>query len=144
MNIKVLEKLIYSVGFYKEKSKNIINACNDIVKRFNGQVPTTFVDLTSLAGVGRKTANVILIVGFDVPAIPVDTHVFRVSNRLGLTNAKTPIECEKQLMKLFPPITYAKLHHLLVLFGRYYCKASTKNCDVNYLIKLVENKNKGN
>ena len=135
-----LEKLIYSVGFYKQKSKNIISACNDIVTRFNGQVPNNFKELTSLAGVGRKTANVMLIVGFNTPAIPVDTHVFRVSNRLGLTNAKTPIECEQQLSKLYSPQYYAKLHHLLVLFGRYYCRASDKQCNLDYLIDLVNTK----
>lgn len=137
-----LEKLIFSTGFYHNKAKNIIAASKAILERHNGLVPSTFNELVALPGVGRKTANVILIVGFNTPAIPVDTHVFRVSNRLGLTKAKTPLECEKQLEKLFDKQYYAKLHHLLILFGRYYCTAHNKSCNLNYLINLYDNKTK--
>lgn len=140
MQPEELEKLIYSTGFYKNKAKNIIEMSKVLLKEHNGLVPSTFEELVKLPGVGRKTANVVLVVGFNKPAIPVDTHVFRVSNRLGLTKAKTPLECEKQLEKLFEPKYYGKLHHLLILFGRYYCTARNKSCNADYLQKLVDNK----
>ena len=89
-----LEVLIRSCGFYRNKSKNIISACQEIVERFSGEVPRSLEELTSLKGVGRKTANVMLSTIFDSAAIAVDTHVFRVANRLGLTNAKTPKQSE--------------------------------------------------
>ena len=120
---KELEKLIYSCGFYSQKAKAIISCSRDIVNRFGGEVPSNFEDLTSLAGVGRKTANVVMSVGFALPAIAVDTHVFRVSKRLELTSAKNVLSCEKDLMKLFDKKDWAKLHYQMVLYGRYYCKA---------------------
>ena len=127
-NREELEQDIFSCGFYRNKSKNIISACQDIITKFNGQVPDNFEDLISLSGVGRKTANVVLAVGFNQDAIAVDTHVFRVSNRLGLAKAKTPFECEKQLMNSVPKSRWSHIHHLLVLFGRYHCKAIKPNC----------------
>lgn len=120
---KDIEKLIYSCGFYTVKSKAIISASNDIVNKFNGEVPNEFDKLTSLRGVGRKTANVVMSVAFSKPAIAVDTHVFRVSKRLELTNAKNVLECEKDLMELFDKKDWSKLHYQMVLYGRYYCKA---------------------
>ena len=141
-----LEKIIHPCGFYKNKAKNIIECCKKLEADFNGQVPSTFDELITLPGVGRKTANVMLAVAFNVPAIPVDTHVFRVSNRIGLTNAKTELECEKQLMKLFKTKrdSWNKLHHLILLFGRYNCKAikpSCKGCILqNYCKNYLKNK----
>lgn len=124
-----LEKMIYSCGFYKNKSKNIINACKDIKERFNGEVPRDFDDLVSLSGVGRKTANVILSVAFDEDAIAVDTHVFRLSHRLGLSSANTPTKVEMDLRKKFDKHLWKKLHYQLVLFGRYKCKARNPICE---------------
>lgn len=128
VNLEKLEEYIHPCGFYKNKAKNIQAMSRAIIEKYNGQVPKTFEQLTSLPGVGRKTANVMLIVAFNVPAIPVDTHVFRVSNRIGLTNAKNELECETQLMKLYDKKDWGKLHHLILLFGRYYCKAQNPSC----------------
>ena len=127
-NILDLEKAIFSCGFYHNKAKNIKSACNDIIDRFNGQVPDNFEDLISLNGVGRKTANVVLAVGFHKDTIAVDTHVFRVSNRLGLAKANNALKCEMQLQKIVPKEQWSRFHHLLVLFGRYHCKAIKPNC----------------
>ncbi len=131
MDLATLERLIHPCGFYHNKAVNIINCSKMIVEKFNGQVPTNFDDLVSLPGVGRKTANVMLIVAFNTPAIPVDTHIFRVSNRLGLTNAKNETECEEQLVKLFADQKelWGKIHHLILLYGRYNCKAINPMCD---------------
>lgn len=131
MDLATLESLIHPCGFYHNKAVNIINCSKMIVEKFNGQVPTNFDDLVSLPGVGRKTANVMLIVAFNTPAIPVDTHIFRVSNRLGLTNAKNETECEEQLVKLFADKKelWGKIHHLILLYGRYNCKAINPMCD---------------
>lgn len=131
MDLATLERLIHPCGFYHNKAANIINCSKMIVEKFNGQVPTNFDDLVSLPGVGRKTANVMLIVAFNTPAIPVDTHIFRVSNRLGLTNAKNETECEEQLVKLFADKKelWDKIHHLILLYGRYNCKAINPMCD---------------
>ena len=124
-----VESLIYSCGFYKNKAKNLIEMSNDLVKKFNGEVPNNYDDLISLRGVGRKTANVVLNVGFKISAIAVDTHVFRVSNRLGLVSAKTPLECEKWLMKKIDKDKWGQFHHYLVLYGRYYCHSQKPKCE---------------
>ncbi len=123
-----LEKDIYSCGFYKNKAKNLISMASDLINRFDGQVPENYEDLISLAGVGRKTANVVMFVGFKKPAIAVDTHVFRVSNRLGIVNAKTPLECELALQNKVDKEKWGNFHHLLVLFGRYICKSRNPYC----------------
>lgn len=124
-----LEEAIKSCGFYHNKAKNIMLCSQNLIEKFNGKVPDNFQDLVSLAGVGRKTANVVLSVAFDVPALAVDTHVFRVSNRIGLVKAKNPFECEKGLQEVYPPEDWSKMHHSLVLFGRYYCKAISPRCE---------------
>lgn len=130
-------KIIHSLGFYNSKSKNIINLAKDLCERFNGQVPSNFDDLVSLSGVGRKTANVVLSVAYNKQAIAVDTHVFRVSNRLGI-KSKSPLECEKKLQKLFNKEDWSQLHYLLVLFGRYRCKAINPQCEVCKLQSICE------
>ncbi|MBQ8749173.1 MAG: endonuclease III [Clostridia bacterium] len=124
-----IERIIHSCGFYRNKAKSIIECSKDIIAKHNGEVPNTLEELVELRGVGRKTANVVLSTIFNVPAIAVDTHVFRVSNRLGLANAKTPEECEKQLMENLPKELWSKMHQLLVLFGRYNCKSKNPSCE---------------
>ncbi len=123
-----LEEKIHSCGFYHNKAKSIIEASRAIVERFGGEVPSNFEDLISLAGVGRKTANVIISEGFKGDAFAVDTHVLRISNRLGLAKTYNPDKCEEKLKKLFPQNQWSKLHYQMVLFGRYHCKAIKPNC----------------
>lgn len=124
-----LEEMIKSCGFYHNKAKNIISAAKDICEKFGGEVPSSREELMTLAGVGRKTANVVYALAFGGDAIAVDTHVFRVSNRLGIVNAKTPEECEKALMEIFPKSKWTRLHYQFVLFGRYKCKAINPECE---------------
>lgn len=137
---KKLEKEIYSCGFYHNKAKNIIAMSKDILVRFGGIVPSEFDDLISLAGVGRKTANVIMAVGFNKDAIAVDTHVFRVSNRLGIVKADNPYKCELALQKVVDKEKWSRFHHLLVLFGRYYCKAISPKCKDCVLVDICKMK----
>ena len=122
-NLQELEDIIKSCNYYKTKAKNLIKCAGSIEEKFEGKVPDNLQDLMSLAGVGRKTANVVYSAGFNGHAIAVDTHVLRVSNRLGLANSKNPLEVEKSLQKLFDESVWSELHHMLVLFGRYYCTA---------------------
>lgn len=123
-----LEKAIYSCGFYRNKAKNIIAASKAIVEN-GGKVPDTFDGLLALPGVGRKTANVVFDVGFGGDGIPVDTHVFRTSNRLGIAPGKTPREVEDNLLKIIPEGNRNRVHHLLIFLGRYRCKAISPGCD---------------
>lgn len=129
LTIEELEKYIKSCNYYHNKAKNIITASRQIVEKFGGKVPTSHEDLVSLAGVGNKTANVVQAVAFGHQALPVDTHILRVSNRLGFADTKNPNICEKKLKELFVDCDYGKLHHLLLLFGRYYCTARNPKCD---------------
>ena len=129
-DIEDIERIIKSIGLYKNKSKNIIEASKMIVSRFNSKVPSNMKDLVSLPGVGRKTANVILNNCFDYPAFAVDTHVSRVSKRLGIANKNDDvIQIEEKLMKYFPRDSWGKLHHQFIFFGRYKCKAIKPECD---------------
>ena len=123
-----LEKYIFSCGLYKSKAAHILSATKDIVERFGGQVPESFADLKSLAGVGQKTANVVSAVWFDKDAIAVDTHVFRVSNRLGLADANTPLKTEEQLKKVIPQKDWSKAHHWLIYHGRRVCHSQKPDC----------------
>ena len=124
-----LGEKIKSCGFYKNKSKNILGASRRILLDFRGEVPNNMEDLISLPGVGRKTANVVLSNAFGVPAIAVDTHVFRVSNRLGIAKADTPEEVEKQLMKNIPKDMWSDAHHFIIWHGRKVCKARKPECE---------------
>lgn len=124
-----LEKYIFSCGLYKSKAAHILSATKDIVERFGGQVPESFSDLKSLAGVGQKTANVVSAVWFDKDAIAVDTHVFRVSNRLGLADANTPLKTEEQLKKVIPQKDWSKAHHWLIYHGRRVCHSQKPDCE---------------
>jgi endonuclease-3 len=123
-----LEQIIKSCGFYKTKAKNVLATCRIIAEKYGGEVPRTMEELTMLPGVGRKTANVVLSNAFNVPAIAVDTHVFRVSNRLGLADAKDVLETEKQLMSAIPKDKWFKAHHWLIWHGRRVCDARKPEC----------------
>lgn len=121
--------VISSVSYPNSKCQYLVGMARMVVDEFGGHLPGNLADLIRMPGVGRKTANVILIENFKVPAMPVDTHVFRVANRLGLThNAKTPEQTEKILVKNFPRVVLSKAHHWLVLFGRYTCTATSPRC----------------
>lgn len=120
---------IHSCGFYKNKSKNILGATREILTKHEGKVPDNMEALIELPGVGRKTANVVLSNAFGVPAIAVDTHVFRVSNRLGLAKGKTPEEVEKNLMKNIPKNMWSDAHHYIIWHGRKVCNARKPNCE---------------
>lgn len=125
----VIYEYIKSISYPNNKAKNLLNMAKKLVNDFNGQVPEDRYDLESIPGVGRKTANVMLIVAFNKPAMPVDTHVFRVSNRIGLTiNSKTPLETEKILIKYIPQNLLSDAHHWLILHGRYVCLARKPKC----------------
>lgn len=126
MDIETLEKYIFSCGFYHNKAKAIKSLSMDILKR--GGMPTTRDELMQLQGVGRKTANVVYAVAYHGHAIAVDTHVFRVANRIGLVNAKTPEQTEEGLMNAFDEDLWSHLHHLLIFQGRYVCHSQRPNC----------------
>lgn len=138
MNQSLLESKIYSCGFYRNKAKNIISASKDIVEKHKGVLPSTYEKLIKLDGVGRKTASVILSVAFDIPAIAVDTHVFRLSKRLGLADEKTPDKTQDALEKVFPKKHWTKGHYALVLHGRYICKSQNPNCSMCGLSDLCK------
>ncbi len=133
-----LEKYIFSCGLYKTKAEHILSASKDIVEKFGGQVPNNLNDLRTLAGVGRKTANVVYSVAFNGNAIAVDTHVFRVSNRIGLAEADNVLKTEKQLMENIDEKDWARAHHYIIYLGRSFCKASKpdcENCPINDLCR---------
>lgn len=130
---------IKSISYPNSKSKNLLGMAKELVARFGGVVPDDVDMLQTLPGVGRKTANVVVAVAFNKPAMPVDTHVFRVSARLGLThNAKTPLETEKQLVAHIPENILAKAHHWLLLHGRYVCTARDPKCSECGLSSLCD------
>ena len=123
-----LEKLIYSCGFYRSKAAHIISCARDIVERFGGEVPEDFESLLSLAGVGRKTANVVGGVAFGKQTMAVDTHVLRLANRIGFISSNKPEEVERRLVEIFPQERLTQAHHLLILHGRYVCTARRPDC----------------
>ncbi len=129
-----LERYIYSCGFYHNKAQHILAASRDILEKFGGEVPSTLEELQTLAGVGRKTANVVYAFAFGGDAIAVDTHVFRVSNRLELAVGKTPEKVEEGLMKVIPKSDWSKAHHWLIYHGRKVCHSQRPDC-VNCTLK---------
>ena len=129
MSIDEMEKSIKSIGLYKNKAKNLLAMSKILIEEYESQVPSTIEELIKLPGVGRKTANVVVSNAFGVPAIAVDTHVFRVSNRLGLADAKDVATTEKQLMQVIDKDDWSKLHHCLIFHGRRVCKARKPMCD---------------
>lgn len=144
MDIKLLEDLIHPCGFYKTKAKNIIECSKRIVNVYGGQVPNNMEDLITLAGVGRKSANVVMLEAFNNPVgIAVDTHAKRISNRLGLSNEDTPEKIEQDLLNSIPKKYYKDVNHLLVWHGRNCCTARNPKCDsckikefCNYIHKI--------
>ncbi len=136
MSQEELESLIYSTGFYKNKSKNILEMTKVLLLRYGGEVPDTIEALTGLPGVGRKTANVVLSVAFSKPGLPVDTHVGRLSLRLGLTREKDPVKVERDLMSWVPPDRAGGLSLRLILHGRSVCLARKPRCGLCILADL--------
>jgi len=137
-DISEIEHMIKTCGFYKTKAKNIKEACRIITEKHNGKVPDNLKELTSLPGVGRKTANVVLSNAFGADAIAVDTHVFRVSNRLGLAEAKDVRGTEEQLMENIPKEKWSRAHHWLIHHGRRICKARKPMCSECPLSELCK------
>ena len=135
-DLKELEQDIRSTGFYHNKAKNIIACCQDLVEKFGGEVPESIEDLTSLAGVGRKTANVIRGNIYNEPSIVVDTHVKRISNRLGLTKEEDPVKVEYDLMKVLPKDHWILYNLQIIALGREICKAPTAKCDACFLTEF--------
>lgn len=133
-----LKTYIKSVNYFNTKAKNIIKMSSQLIKNFNSQIPSTLEELITLAGVGRKTANCILIYIFNKKAIAVDTHVIRVSNRLGLINEKNPLLVELQLLKIIPDKYINLVNQNFVHLGRYICKAQKPQCDCCPLTKICE------
>ncbi|MFZ3578138.1 endonuclease III [Virgibacillus sp. DJP39] len=129
VSVEELQSDIRSIGLYRNKAKNIQKLCRSLIDYYNGEVPNTKSELVKLAGVGRKTANVVASVAFGEPAIAVDTHVERVSKRLGICRWKdSVIQVEETLMKKVPKEEWTATHHRLIFFGRYHCKAKNPNC----------------
>lgn len=132
---KEIEKIIYPVGTYHNKAHYLIDIANRLLNDYDGKVPNDFNYLITLPGVGRKTANVVLSNIYNVPAIAVDTHVYRTANRLGLVSKEADVyKTEQDLMRIIPKDKWSRLHHQLVLFGRYTCKAKNPLCQ-NCLLK---------
>ncbi len=129
LQIDGLETYIKSIGLYKTKAKHIINLCDMLIKEHNSTVPEDFDALIKLPGVGRKTANVVLNTLFGHETIAVDTHIFRLSNRLGIAKGNTPLEVENKLMEVIPTRYKKDAHHWLILHGRYICKARKPLCN---------------
>lgn len=130
MTEEELGRRIYSCGFYKNKSKNILETCRILVAEYNSQVPDSIEELMKLPGVGKKTANVVVSNAFGVPAIAVDTHVFRVSNRIGLADSKNVEDTEIDLMNNIDREMWTKAHHLIIFHGRRMCRARGPSCEI--------------
>ncbi len=133
-----LEKYIFSCGFYRNKAAHILSASHDILEKYGGEVPPTLEQLKTLAGVGQKTANVVYAVAFGGDAIAVDTHVFRVSNRLGLAHGNTPAKVEAALNEAIPKKLWSKAHHYLIYHGRRVCHSQKPDCPACTLKELCE------
>ena len=137
-----LKKYIKSIGLFNNKAKNIIAMSYELIEKHHSIVPSTIDELVLLAGVGRKTANVVLNVWYNQPALAVDTHVMRISQRLGFTKSTTPLAIEQDLMKVLPNKYIIKANHWMVLFGRYICKAQRPDCAVCPISKYCNSKDK--
>ena len=139
---KKIEKLIKSIGLFRNKAKSIYLLSKQLIERHNSKVPKNFDKLIALPGVGRKTASVVLNEGFGLPTIAVDTHVFRVSNRTGLAYGKNPDEVQQNLYKVVPKKFLKKAGHTILLHGRYTCKARAPSCKTCVIIKYCKYNNK--
>ena len=124
-----VQEIIRTIGLYKNKAKNVVALSKMLVSEYGGKVPGDYSELVKLPGVGRKTANVVLAEGFGEARIAVDTHVFRVSNRIGLTEGKDPVDVEEQLMKRLPKDQWTRAHHLIIFHGRKVCHARKPDCE---------------
>ena len=142
LSITKIESLIKNIGLFHTKAKNIHKTSEIIAQKYFGEIPNNRDGLESLPGVGRKTANVILNTIFNEPVIAVDTHIFRLSNRIKLATAKTPLAVELKLTKFIPNEFLVDAHHLLILHGRYVCKAKNPDCNNCIIKKLCEYKHK--
>lgn len=133
-----LKKHIKSIGLFNTKAKNIIQTCQLLLKKHNGDVPQTRAELEALPGVGRKTANVVLNTAFGEPVLAVDTHIFRLSNRIALAKGRTVLEVERKLLKQIPTVFLQDAHHWLILHGRYICTARKPKCGECIIQNLCE------
>ena len=133
-----LRDTIKSIGLFNSKAKHIIQTCRIIIDKYNSEVPETRKELEALPGVGRKTANVVLNTAFGQPTIAVDTHIYRVANRTAIASGKTVLEVEKKLIKFIPDEFKVPAHHLMILHGRYVCKARSPHCTDCTLLDLCE------
>ena len=140
---KKIEKLIKSIGLFRNKAKSVYLLSKQLIEKHNGKVPKNFDDLYALPGVGRKTANVVLNEGFGLPTIAVDTHIFRVSNRTGLALGKNPNQVEQALYRVVPKKYLKDSHHLLLLHGRYTCKSRTPSCKKCVIVRFCKYSKKG-
>lgn len=140
-NLSDVENCIRNLGLYRNKAKNIIECAIQLVNEYNGEVPSTMKELTSLAGVGRKTANVVLSVAFSIPAIAVDTHVDRISKRLGLSKPQDNVlDVETKLKRKIKRERWNRAHHLFIFFGRYFCTAKNPKCKECPFIEICKDK----
>lgn len=137
-----LKEYIKSIGLYNSKAQNVIKTCKLLLDQYQGKVPNQREALESLPGVGRKTANVVLNTAFGQPTMAVDTHIFRVANRIGLAKGKTPLAVEMGLLKNIPPEFLHDAHHWLILHGRYVCTARNPHCRTCIILDLCEYKDK--
>jgi endonuclease-3 len=142
LGILRIKKMIKSIGLFNMKAKNLYNLSKILVEKYQSKVPNNFDNLINLPGVGRKTANVVLNAAFNKPTVAVDTHVFRVSNRTGLTKGKNPNQVEEQLLKILPNKYLKKAHHLILLHGRYTCKSRNPHCTKCIINKICLYKEK--
>ena len=133
-----LRDTIKSIGLFNSKAKHIIQTCRILIDKYNSEVPETRKELEALPGVGRKTANVVLNTAFGQPTIAVDTHIYRVANRTAIASGKTVLEVEKKLIKFIPDEFKVPAHHLMILHGRYVCKARSPHCNDCPLLDLCE------
>ncbi len=139
---EIIEKLIKTTGFFRNKARNIKNCSKSIIKKYNGRVPDSLEELTSLPGVGRKTANVVLGAAFGIPGIVVDTHVSRISQRLNLSDNKYPVKIEFDLMKIIPQRQWNDFCLRLIYFGREICRARKPSCPVCPITNFCDYKHK--
>lgn len=137
-NLEEVKQIIHSIGFYNVKAKRIIQVSQLIVKRFDGKVPNSIEKLLELPGVGRKTANCVLVYGFNKPTIPVDTHVHRISNRIGLVNTKTPEKTEIELNNIINKKYWLRLNNIFVMYGQNICLPVAPKCELCELKKMCK------
>lgn len=142
LGLEKIKEYIKTIGLYNNKAKNILALSQELVAKYNGEVPENREALENLPGVGRKTANVVLNVWFNQPTLAVDTHVMRISQRLGFSEGKTPLAIEQDLMKVLPTEYVKNANHWLVLFGRYICKAQKPDCEKCPIASYCHSKDK--